>query len=124
MSIKNEILLKRKEAIVQSGSTKEDNEKNNCIQAIEMLETFIIPKFREMAEEKPTLNHFFIHFYLKGSDWYYNTICNKKKKKSPYEFQVVKWAVFKAEDYDIGAEYKKDRIQGVTRLIFYINLTN
>ena len=123
MSIKTEILLKRKQAIEQSGLTKKDNENNNYIKSIEMLETFIIPKFKEMAENHPTVDRFWIVFRSNGSILDYFTTFNMNNTDSPYDFSVVKLALFKAEDYGIDAEYKKST-HGATILEFYLDLTN
>ena len=86
--------------------------------ARKMLEEFIIPKFKEIAEEKPSyILH--IDFEFNIDTWFYRTNIDDitDRNISPYCFKVVRVAINLAKEYNIKA-WKCDDGSGGTYITF------
>ncbi len=122
MTIKSELKAKLQQTKVKQEEEKRDLENK----AREFILEFIIPMFRKISEEKPTLEYLSIIFYngfnrnsytssLKNNDWIY-------EKDSPYDYSVISKAVKLAAEYDIEASEKVDA-SGSRYLTFYLDLS-
>lgn len=119
MTIKEELKAKLQQV-------KEKQEKANRDlegEARTFISEFIIPKFREIAEKKPTYEHLRISFSCNIGCWYYTSdIDGWDRHDSPYDFSVVSKAVELAKkEFDIEA-YESDDGAGGTYLEFYLEL--
>lgn len=71
-----------------------------------MIEEFIIPKFRKIAEIHPTSSFLSIRLHSNIGCWYYTSDIDslENRKDSPYDYSVVSRAVKIAKDFDIEAK--------------------
>ena len=106
MSIKSE--LKEKLQKVRGMQTEEERKLENA--ARKMIEEFIIPKFRRIAELNPTSSFLRIEFHSNIGCWCYTSDIDKweDRKKSPYDYSVVSKAVKIAIEFDIDAKKTDD----------------
>lgn len=98
MTIKDELKSKLKKS-----NEKEDDELE--LKATEMIEEFLIPKFREIAQKKPECDYLKITFHNNMGGWFYTSNIDdwSKRRKSPYKVSVVSKAVKIAYKFDIEA---------------------
>ena len=121
MTIKDELKAK-----LQQVKAKQDKEKRNLeSKARKFIEEFIIPKFREIAEKKPTSEYLTISFWSNIDCWYYTSDIDgwDQRHDSPYDFSVVSTAVELAEkEFDIEASETDDGAGGRS-LTFCLDLS-
>ena len=97
MSIKDELRAKLK----NQPKTEVDLELEG--KAIQMIEEFIIPKFRCIAESKPSLNYLEISFHDNIGGFFYTSDIDSwfNRRGCIYEKEVVEMAMKLAPRYDI-----------------------
>ena len=88
-----------------------------------MIEEFVIPKFREIADVQPTSSILRIDFHSNIGCWNYTSNINNwdKRKNSPYDYPVVSKAVKIAFKFDIEGKITDDGSGGDT-LSFILDL--
>ena len=119
MSIKSEL-----KANLQKVREKQaEKDRNLDLEARKMIEEFIIPKFRKIAESQPTESYLRIEFHNNIGCWCYTSNIESwnYRKDSKYDYQVVCKAVEIAKDFDIEAK-KSDDGGGGTTLSFTLDL--
>lgn len=78
----------------------------NDIEAKEMITEFLIPHFREMAQQCPSKQNFSVFFIFDANGiYYFSTIRSfENRKVSPYSEPVILQAMNLAKDYSIDAK--------------------
>lgn len=112
MSIRSEL-----KANLQKGRENQSEEERKLeIEARKMIEEFIIPKFRKIAEIYPTSSLLRIEFHSNIGCWCYTSDIDKweDRKKSPYSYFVVSKAVKIAIEFEIEAKKTDDGSGGDT----------
>ena len=112
MSIRSEL-----KANLQKGRENQSEEERKLeIEARKMIEEFIIPKFRKIAEIYPTSSLLRIEFHSNIGCWCYTSYIDKweDRKKSPYSYSVVSKAVKIAIEFEIEAKKTDDGSGGDT----------
>ena len=119
MSIRTEL----KEKLHKVTKKQAEEERRLELEAIKMIEEFVIPKFRKIADVQPTSSVLRIDFHNNiGGFNYTSDIDNwNNRKRSPYDFYVVLRAVKIAPRYDIEGEITDDGSCGDT-LSFILDL--
>lgn len=109
MSIRSE--LKAKLQKVKGEQTEQ--ERNLEVEAKKMIEEFIIPKFREIAD-KQTTSFLWIDFHLNIGCWCYSSNIDhwSERKASPYDSSVVSKAIHLAKDFEIETKESDDDAGG------------
>ncbi len=122
MSIKSELKAKYLQNVQKEQSK---NDQNLELEARKMIEEFIIPKFRKIAEKQPTSSYLSIKFHNNIGCWCYTSNIDSWncRKDSQYNFQVVYKAVKIATEFDIEAT-KTDDGSGGTTLSFSLDLNS
>lgn len=112
MSIKSE--LKANLQKVRCKQTEMDRSLES--KARKMIQEFIIPKFRKIAESQPTNSYLSIEFHSNCGWWCYTSSIDSWdcRKDSEYDYMVVYRAVEIAKDYDIEAKKSDDGAGGTT----------
>ena len=110
MSIKDELKEKFKNRVKTQEELKLEAE------AINMLEEFIIPKFRDIANARPYLYCLEIAFHDNISGFFYTSDIDeyRSKKASPYKRDVVEMAVDIDYKYDIEACKVFNKLGGIS----------
>lgn len=119
MSIRTEL----KEKLHKVTNKQAEEERRLELEAIKMIEEFVIPKFREIADAQPTSSILRIDFHSNIGCWNYTSNINNwdKRKNSPYDYSVVSKAVKIAFKFDIEGKIIDDGSGGDT-LSFILDL--
>lgn len=105
MSIRSELKANWQE---RYGKPLTDEERKNLIEAKRMIEEFMIPMFRKIAEYQPYQQKFSILFIVTSEKSYYRSSFDswKERKVSPYPEPVILQAMKIAKNYAIDTEEK------------------
>lgn len=103
MSIRSEL---RANWQAKYGKPMTSRERICYMDAKEMIEEFLIPHFREMAQQCPSKQNFSVSFIFDANGiYYFSTIRSfENRKVSPYSEPVILQAMNLAKDYAIDAK--------------------
>jgi len=106
MSIKSELKANLQKAREKQAEKERDLE----LEARKMIEKFIIPEFRRIAESRPTASFLEIEFHNNIGGFFYTSTINswEYKKTSQYDPTIVCKAIEIAQDFDIEAKSRDD----------------